>query len=229
LPTDSARKIAHTKPTRAQAGLPEDGFVFCGFNAIHKIMPDMFAVWMRLLHTNEGSVLWLSQANAAAIRNLKRQAAAHGIAPERIVFASYLPAGDEHLARLSLADLFLDTLPYNAHTTACDALWAGVPVVTAIGSTFAGRVAASLLCAIGMPEQVAQSLDDYEARALELARNPALLSAVKEKLARNRETQPLFDTAGFTRGLEAAYTAMWRRHQRGLPPEGFAVDGGTAP
>jgi predicted O-linked N-acetylglucosamine transferase (SPINDLY family) len=151
-----------------------------------------------------------------------------GISAERIIFAPFVRAPDKHLARLRLADLFLDTLPYNAHATTCDALWAGVPVVTLTGSSFAGRVGTSLLSALGLPELIADTPAAYESIALNLARNPRSLARIKKKLARNRETHPLFDTARYTRNLEAAYSAMWRRHQNGDPPASFAVDAATA-
>ena len=157
------------------------------------------------------------------MQNLKAEAARRGVPEERLVFAPFLAAPDEHLARLRLADLFLDTLPYNAHATACDALWAGLPVLTCLGTTYPGRVAASLLNAIGLPELITETLTDYEALALALAREPERLAALKAKLAANRRTAPLFDTARFTRNLEAAYRRMWVRAQGGLSPEGFAV------
>jgi protein O-GlcNAc transferase len=223
LPNDSTRVIAEGTPSRAEAGLPQSGFVFCTFNNLFKITPDGFDLWMRLLKNVEDSVLWLSQGNPSAIRNLRREAEARGVAGERIVFASYVANPDEHLARLRLADLFLDSLPYNAHATGCDALWAGVPVVTLLGRSFAGRVGASLLGAIGLPELIAHSPAEYEEIALKLARDPAALAAIKEKLGRNRMRCPLFDTTRFTRNLEAAYRTMWERHQRGEPPASFAV------
>jgi protein O-GlcNAc transferase len=229
LPNDSSRTIAGRVPTRAQAGLPEDGFVFCTFNNLSKITPEMFGLWMRLLQNVPDSVLWLSQSNPAAERNLRREAEACGIAGSRILFAPFIDAPDEHLARLRLADLFLDTLPYNAHATACDALWVGVPMVTQMGVSFAGRVGASLLTAIGLPELIAHAPSEYEALALRLARDPAALAAVKEKLARNRATHPLFDTARFTRNLERAYLAMWSRHQKGEAPASFGSSETTAP
>jgi predicted O-linked N-acetylglucosamine transferase (SPINDLY family) len=223
LPNDNARRIAERTPSRTEAGLPETGLVFCSFNNLYKITPEMFSIWMQLLSAVEGSVLWLSQANPAAIRNLRREAQAQGVAQERILFAPFVGAAAEHLARLRLADLFLDTLPYNAHATACDALWAGVPLLTLQGASFAGRVGASLLSAVGLPELIAQSPSEYEAVALKLARDASALASVKQKLTRNRETQPLFDTARFTRNLETAYTTMWERHQKGERPANFAV------
>jgi protein O-GlcNAc transferase len=226
---DDKRAIAVRKPTRAELGLPPDGFVFCSFNHTHKFAPEMFAVWMRILRGVEGSVLWLPQGNEPARRNLSREAQAHGVAPERLVFAPFVAAAEDHLARLASSDLFLGTLPCNAHATASDALWAGLPILTCKGSTFAGRIAASLLCAIGLPELVTQSLEDYEALAVSLAQDRAALAALKDKLARNRNAELLFDTAKFTRGLEAAYTHMRERSLRGEAPQGFAVDEGGAP
>ena len=155
--------------------------------------------------------------------NLGCEAERHGVSALRSVFAPRVAEISDHLARQRQADLFLDTLPYNAHTTASDALWAGLPVLTCLGETFAGRVAASLLRAVGLPELVTTSLEDYEALALRLAREPMLLASIKAKLARNRESYPLFDTARFARHIESAYTTMWERQQRGEPPLGFAV------
>jgi protein O-GlcNAc transferase len=169
-------------------------------------------------------VVWLSQANETVVGNLRAAAAARQIDPDRLVFAPRLDDAADHLARLCLADLFLDTLPYNAHATACDALWAGLPVVTCRGKAFAGRVAASLLEAVGLPDLVTQSLAEYEALALRLARDPVALAAVKARLSRNRATSPLFDADRFRRHIEAAYVAMWERWQRGESPRSFAVE-----
>ena len=219
---DTKRKIAERTPTRQQAELPQQGFVFCCFNNNWKITPDVFGVWMRLLHAVEGSELWLLGDNESTERNLRMEAQARGIDPVRIVFASRLPL-DEHLARHRVADLFLDTLPYNAHTTASDALWAGLPVLTREGTAFAGRVAASLLHAIGLPELVTHSIEDYEALALRLARDPSLLQGYRNRLATNRLTHPLFDTERFRRHIEAAYLQMWEIWQRGDQRTTFAV------
>lgn len=219
---DSKRPVAEQAATRAELGLPEQAFVFCCFNNNYKITPEFFDVWMRLLRQVDGSVLWLLEDNAYAARNLRREAEARGVAAERLVFAARMEL-DAHLARHRHADLFLDTLPYNAHTTASDALWAGLPVVTCIGKTFSGRVAASLLHAVGLPELVTQSLADYESLALKLATDRPALGAVKAKLFRNRATAPLFDTKRFARHIEAAYTGMWERHQRGEEPARFSV------
>jgi protein O-GlcNAc transferase len=217
------RKVAASTPTRREAGLPERGFVFCCFNQAVKMTPDVFDVWMRLLSRVDDSVLWLSAGNAVVSANLRSEAERRGVDPERLVFAPRVPANEDHLARQRLADLFLDTSPYNAHTSASDALWAGLPVVTCLGQAFAGRVAASMLHAIGMSELVTTSLDAYEALAFKLATEPALLGAVKAKLAARRDTHALFDTARFCRGIETAYAMMHERHRRGEPPEGFAV------
>jgi len=219
---DSRRGISGRTPARAEAGLPEAGFVFCCFNNNHKLTPDIFDLWMRLLDKVAGSALWLLEDNPAAARNLRREAERRGVAPERLVFAPRMEL-DAHLARHRLADLFLDTLPYNAHTTGSDALWAGLPVLTCMGKAFPGRVAASLLHAAGLPELVTHTLEEYEALALRLATNPPLLAGIKTKLARNRATYPLFDTDRFRRHIEAAYVTMWERVQRGEPPGNFAV------
>jgi predicted O-linked N-acetylglucosamine transferase (SPINDLY family) len=223
LANDNKRAISRDTPTRQECGLPEGGFVFCSFNNAYKISPKMFPLWMRLLRAVPNSVIWLSQASAIAMNNLDREAERYGVSRERLIFAAKVENISDHLARQRQADLFLDTLPYNAHTTASDALWAGLPVLTCLGETFAGRVAASLLKAVGLPELITTSLEDYEALALKLAREPTLLAAIKAKLANNRDTCPLFDTARFTRHIEAAYTTMWERQQRGEPPECFAV------
>ena len=215
LITDDRRVIAQRTPSRSECGLPEDGFVFCCFNNTYKLGPETFGVWMRLLTATPGSVLWLSEANATAQANLRREAEQSGVAASRLIFASRLPDVADHLARQRQADLFLDTLPYNAHTTACDALWAGVPLLTCLGTTFVGRVAASLLKAIGLDELITHSLADYEALALKLAHDPTALAALRERLARNKTSFPLFDTARTTRQIETAYTMMWERYQRG--------------
>jgi predicted O-linked N-acetylglucosamine transferase (SPINDLY family) len=220
---DSGRGVSERVPSRAEAGLPESGFVFSCFNNTVKFTPDLFDVWMRLLRNVEGSVLWLSRGTATAQANLRREAEKRGVAGDRLVVAPRVARNEDHLARVRLADLFLDTLYYNAHTTAADALWAGVPVLTCRGETFAGRVAASLLGAVGLPELITTSLADYESLALRLARDPELLASLRDKLARNRRSFPLFDTDRFTRHIEAAYTAMWERAERGEPPESFAV------
>ncbi|MSP94584.1 MAG: glycosyltransferase family 41 protein [Alphaproteobacteria bacterium] len=228
LPNDSRRRIG-VPPSRKEAGLPENAFVFCSFNNSYKFSPETFDIWMRLLRQVRNSVLWLPQNNEAAMRNLGREAEARGIAATRLIFAPFAPNAEDHLARLGLADLFLDTLPYNAHTTACDALWAGLPVLTCLGNTFAGRVAGSVLYAAGLPELVMQSPEDYEALALRLARDPEALATLRAKLAANRGQCPLFDTERSTRALEAAFAEMWRRQREGESPAHFAVDPATLP
>lgn len=219
---DSKRRLTQSEASRAEAGLPEAGVVYCCFNQHYKIRPAVFDVWMRLLRACPGSVLWLLGGEPFAMHNLRREAAVRGIESDRIVFAPKVP-NEDHIARQKLADLFLDTLPCNAHATASDALWAGLPVLTCLGNTFAGRVGASLLRAVGLPELVTESLPEYEASALSLARDPERLGAVKTRLAQNRFSQPLFDTAGFTRGLEAAFETIWRRQQAGLAPGAIAL------
>jgi predicted O-linked N-acetylglucosamine transferase (SPINDLY family) len=219
---DRARPIAQTV-SRTAAGLPDHGFVFCSFNKNYKITPDMFDVWMRLLRAVDGSVLWLFAANAAVVRNLQREAGTRGVAPDRLIFAPRLPYA-QYLAEYRLANLFLDTLPFNGGATASDALLAGLPLVTVAGEAFAARMAGSLLHAAGLPELVTHSLEDYEALALGLGQDSERLGAIRAKLDRNHASCPLFDTDRFTRHLEAAYLTMWQRVQRGLPPAGFAVE-----
>ncbi|GAB4476829.1 MAG: hypothetical protein OHK0044_22910 [Burkholderiaceae bacterium] len=234
-PNDRKRPIAATPP-RAACGLPERGFVFCCFNNTYKITPAMFDLWCRLLAQVEGSVLWLLDANLQARDNLRAEANKRGIDPQRLIFAPKLPLA-QHLARLANADLVLDTLPYNAHTTASDALWAGVPVVTCPGQTFASRVAASLLHAAGLPELVAASLDEYASIALRLARDPEANFALRNKLRQNRDSCALFDSVRYARNLEALYERMFQRWRCGqpadhLPPEprgaGIAADNPSA-
>ncbi len=219
---DRARAIADTATARKQHGLPDDAFVFCCFNDNYKITPDVFSSWMRILLAVENSVLWLFEDNATAAANLRREALARGVAPQRLIFAPRL-ANAQHLARHRCADLFLDTLPYAAHTTGSDALWTGLPVVTCVGDTFAGRVGASLLNAIGLPELIATTAAEYELLAIGLARDPCRLPPMKAKLARHRLSTPLFDTAAITRDLEAAYTAMIDRLRADLPPDHIRV------
>ena len=223
LVSDGARAISPT-PRRADEGLPEQGFVFCAFNNSYKISADVFSTWMRLLGAVEGSVLWLSQMNEHAKERLRSAAAGAGVDPARIIFAARKPSTADHLARHRLADLFVDTTGYNAHTTSNDALWAGLPVLTCAGALFPGRVAASLLCAIGLPELVTTSLEEYEALALRLARDPALLQSVRSRLENNRLTHPLFDSDRFRSHIEAAYLSMWDIWQRGEQPRSFTVE-----
>ena len=217
------KKVIGDPPSRLACGLPEQGFVFSSFNNPYKITPQLFDVWMRLLDQIEESVLWLLELDQAAKRNLLTEASRRGIGPDRIVFAPFVKL-KEHLARGSLADLCLDTLPVNAHTTASDALWSGVPVLTCRGSTFAGRVAASLLSAVGLEELITYSLEHYEALALKLARDRGLIASIRATLSHNRGIRPLFDTPRLARHVESAYFTMSERHQMGLAPEGFSVE-----
>jgi predicted O-linked N-acetylglucosamine transferase (SPINDLY family) len=219
---DRKRPIAPRTPRRADCGLPERAFVFACFNNPYKLTPEVFDIWMQLLRTLPDAVLWLLDDNEAATANLRREAEARGVSAGRLIFAPRRPPA-EHLARHRLADLFLDTLPCNAHTTASDALWAGLPLVTCRGRSFPARVAASLLHATGLPELVTEALDDYAALALRLAREPALLASLRERLARGRSTVPLFDSDRFRRHLEEGYATMWARWQSGETPRPFAV------
>ena len=205
--------------SRRQMGLPPSGFVFCCFNKSYKIVPPMFDCWMRILKRVDGSVLWLSESGEVASRNLRERAVQNGVGADRLLFAKPLPRLSDHLARYHFAGLFLDTLPYNAHTTAADALWKGLPVLTCMGETFAGRAAASLLRAVGLPELVTPTLEAYEDMAVNLALNVGKLTAIKQRLAANRLSSALFDTGLFTRNLEAAYVAIYERHQGGLAPD----------
>jgi len=220
---DAQRRIAAESPSRAACGLPEQGFVFCCFNNSYKIAPPVFAVWMRLLQQVPGSVLWLYRDNDDAVLRLRAAAAALGVDPARLVFAGKLPL-DAHLARHRRADLFLDTLPYCAHTTASDALWAGLPLVTCRGESFASRVAASLLAAVGLGELATDTMDDYAALALRLAQDPALLADIRQRLGRQAPEAALFDGDQCRRQLEAAYHKIWQHHCRGEAPRSFCVD-----
>jgi predicted O-linked N-acetylglucosamine transferase (SPINDLY family) len=221
-PNDNLRSIGLDAGRRTASGLPQDGFVFCCFNQAYKIGPAEFTIWMRLLRRVEGSVLWLLRPNAEAQASLQEEAGRHGVDPDRLVFADCLP-NPAHLARLRLADLFLDTFHYNAHTTASDALWAGLPVVTKAGRQFAARVGASLLHATGLPDLVTECAEDYEALALELATSPDKLAALRSRLAENRLSHPLFDTRLYAGKLEAAYLAAHERYRDGLAPAEIVV------
>jgi len=220
---DRQRRIAARVPSRRELHLPEQAFVFCCFNNNYKITAEIFDVWMRLLRRVDAGVLWLLKFNDFAIGNLRREAQTRGIDPERLIFAPFTSA-EEHLARHAAANLFLDTLPYNAHTTASDALWAGLPLLTCTGTTFAGRVGASLLRAAGLPELVTRNLEEYQALALELATEPSLLQSIRRKLAENRLACPLFDTDRFRRHIEAAYSTMWDIYRRGEAPRSFKIE-----
>jgi predicted O-linked N-acetylglucosamine transferase (SPINDLY family) len=219
---DNKGRVLAAVPSRVESGLPAKGFVFANFNNSYKLTPDVFAGWMRILKAVDGSILWLLEARAPFAQNLAQQAKAHGVDPARIVYAPELPP-EQHLARLTLADLILDTLPYNAHTTASDALWAGVPLLTLRGTAFPGRVAASLLTAAKLPELITETPADYEALAIKLANEPAALKALKDKLAANRDTCALFDTEKSARNIESAYARMWQRWLDGEKAESFSV------
>lgn len=208
----SSRRLELAKaPSRDAYQLPTDGFVFCSFNQTFKILPDIFDIWMRLLKTKPNSVLWLLESNPVAKSNLQREAELRGVAANRLIFAPKVPIA-EHFARHQLADLFLDTLPYNAHTTAGDALWMGLPVISCVGDTFASRVAGSLLNALDMPELITDTLESYEKKAMQLASNPAELIAIKNKLAANKASSALFNTALFTQNLENIYQSIWQKY-----------------
>jgi protein O-GlcNAc transferase len=222
-PTDNTRVISDKIVTREDMGLPNEGLVFCCFNASYKISRKEFDIWMRLLGKVENSVLWLLKSNKWAEQNLKREAEARGVSAERLIFAEKVPP-DEHLARQKLADLFLDTFNVNAHTTTSDALWAGLPVLTKLGEGFAARVAASLLRAIGLPELITESEEAYEALALALATDPNELAKIKSKLEANRLTQPLFDSEMYTRHLETGYQMAYDRYFTGHSPDHIILD-----
>ena len=221
--SERALPSAALPATRLEHGLPPEGFVFCCFNNSFKLAPATFAVWMRILRGVPGSVLWLAAHQEIVERNLRAAAAARDVAPERLIFAKRQADLGAHLTRYLLADLFLDTFPFNAHATASDALWYGVPVLTCRGNTFASRVAASLLHAVGLPDLITESFADYERIALELAANPALLAEMRARLTRNRMTCALFDTDRFRRHLESAFATMWARQQAGRSAEAFSV------
>lgn len=214
---DTKRRIADKIFTRAELGLPESGFVFCCFNNNYKITPQTFDGWMRILKQVSGSVLWLIVDDATAAANLRQEAMWRGVTADRLIFAPRMPLS-EHLARHAEADLFLDTLPYNAHTTASDALWAGLPLLTCTGTTFPGRVATSLLKAIGVPELIASAQNEFEVKAVELATHPERLAQTRQKLWAHRLTTPLFDSKRFTTNIENAYLQMYERYQAGLHP-----------
>ncbi len=222
---DQKQKISDDPFTRPDFGLPEKGFVFCSFNRNYKIEPVMFGVWMKLLNKAPDSVLWLLKSNELAERNLKSEAEARGVDGDRLIFADNMPK-DQHLARCRLADLALDTRICGGHTTTSDSLWAGVPVVTMLGSHFASRVSASLLGAVGLPELVTDNLEDYEALAFRVSQNPDELDGLTDKLARNRLSEPLFDTPRFVANLEGAYRRMWDQYLSGEPPATINVTEG---
>jgi predicted O-linked N-acetylglucosamine transferase (SPINDLY family) len=216
---DTSLKISEKIFSRKEVGLPENSFIFCCFNASYKITPATFKCWMNILSNVEGSVLWLSSMNENAINNLKNSAKQCGVSSDRIIFSTRVPSVSEHLKRIQLADLFLDTLPYNAHTTTSDALRVGLPVLTQIGDSFASRVASSLLYAVGLPELIATNEKDYEAIAIDLAKNHEKLDQIKNKLKINLETSTLYNTKLFTQHIELAYQNMYQRYQDNLGPD----------
>jgi protein O-GlcNAc transferase len=219
LPQGSRPLIAERAFKREEFGLPERGIVFCCFNNNYKISPGIFAGWMRILKRVEGSVLWLAASNTSAVRNLRAAAERADVHGGRLIFAERVPSQAEHLARHRLADLFLDTLPYNAHATASDALWAGLPVLTCLGESFAGRVAGSLLKALGLPELICASQEQYEELAVALAASPGRLAELRRRVAACRLTAPFFDMRSYAQHLEAAYERIYERYQSGLPAE----------
>jgi predicted O-linked N-acetylglucosamine transferase (SPINDLY family) len=218
-PNDSKRAFPLNAVTRAESGLPETGFVFCCFNNNYKITPSVFESWMRILRAVDGSVLWIAGMDAGAMENLRAEAVRRDVAAGRLVFAARVPQMEDHLARLRLADLFLDTQPYNAHTTASDALWSGVPLLTCPGETFASRVAASVLLAAGLPECVAPTLEAYESEAVGLAMDPERLGRLRRKVDQNRLTARLFDTGRYVSAIEDIYSQMYARYLAGLAPD----------
>jgi predicted O-linked N-acetylglucosamine transferase (SPINDLY family) len=215
MPFDSSYAIAEKTFTRGELSLPAAGFVFCCFNNGFKLTPNVFDRWMRILTRTENSVLWLAQTNPAAAGNLRREASRRGVDERRLIFADRMESLPEHLARLRAADLFLDTFPYNAHSTSLDALWAGLPVLTYAGESFPSRVTASLLRATGVPGLIAGSLSEYEEMAVDLAADAARLGQMRWMLAQNRSAAPLFDTARYARDLEVAYEIVYDRHHSG--------------
>jgi predicted O-linked N-acetylglucosamine transferase (SPINDLY family) len=217
------RREAAAGRSRQDCGLPAEGFVFCCFNNTYKLSPAFFDIWMRLQRSVPGSVLWLLEANHLVEANLRSEAGKRGVDASRLIFAPVVPSA-EHLGRHRHADLFLDTLPCNAHTTASDALWAGLPILTCRGETFAGRVAGSLLTAVGMPELITESLEQYEQTALALARDPQCLIALRQTLQKNRDTRALFDLPKFTGNIEAAYARMWQTWLSGEKPAAFSIE-----
>jgi predicted O-linked N-acetylglucosamine transferase (SPINDLY family) len=220
---DSKRKISDKLFTRKDFGLPESGFVFCCFNNSYKITPQVFGSWMRILNAVHGSVLWLLEVDSKFVQNLQKEADSRGVNANRLIFAKRMPL-PEHLARHKLADLFLDTLPYNAHTTASDALWAGLPILTQIGESFAGRVAASLLAAIELPELITSTQKEYESKAIDLATNSEKMEKLKTKLFEKKSITPLFDTQLFTDHIQKGYQLIYERCQADLPFDHIYVD-----
>ncbi|HUQ35264.1 MAG TPA: tetratricopeptide repeat protein [Aestuariivirga sp.] len=225
---DSKRPISERVFSKEELGIAGDAFVFCCFNNNYKISPEVFSSWMRILKSTGNSVLLLYLGNKKVEENLRREAQVRGVEPGRLVFAEKLPR-DEYIARFRCADLFLDTLPYNAGTTASDALWAGLPVLTCLGKAFAGRVCASILASIGLSDLITHTPGEYEALATELATQPHKLEEIRDKLKANRRTSRLFDSRRFTKNIEAAYTAMIERYTNDLPPDHIHIEENDGP
>ena len=219
---DSKRKISDKVFTKKELRLPEDGFVFCCFNQSYKITPYVFDIWMRLLKRIDGSVLWLIKDSDIGANNLKKEAQKRGVEPDRIIFADKM-ANAEHLARHKLADLFIDTFPYTAHTTCSDALWSSLPVVTRIGQSFASRVSASILTAIGLSELITKTEKEYEELTFKIANDKSLLNEIKKKLNKNRLTKPLFNTNLFTKNIESAFVIIHKRHHSNIPVKNIEI------
>jgi predicted O-linked N-acetylglucosamine transferase (SPINDLY family) len=221
---DSMRAPSSRLFTREECGLPKNAFVYCCFNNAYKFNPQVLDSWSRILLRVENSVLWISENNKLFKSNIVIEFEKRGINSNRIIFAKKMELMVDHLARSSLADIFLDTHPYNAHTTAMDSLKAGVPVLTLIGQSFAGRVAASLLNAIGLPELITHNQEEYETKAIEFGLNPQTLANIKQRLASNRLITPLFNTSRFAKNLESAYLKMYELYQAGLKPKAFHIE-----
>jgi predicted O-linked N-acetylglucosamine transferase (SPINDLY family) len=227
--SDVSRQVSSRQFTRGEMGLPERGVVYCSFNNAYKINPQMFDVWMRVLQQVPGSVLWLQGSGQERLKeNLRREASVRGVDPTRLVFADRLESMAEHLGRHRLADVFLDTLPFNAQTTAVDALWAGLPVLTCLGESSFGRIAGSVLMALGMEELVTKDVQAYEAQAVRIGLESGYAKSLKDKLEGNRKEAPLFDTTRLTRHMERAYERMHERVQQGVEPQGFEVEATTS-
>jgi len=220
---DSKKHISERVFTREELGLPASGFIFCCFNNNYKILPRTFSAWMRIMKAVDRSTLWLLEDGPQVVENLRKEAECRGIDADRLVFAKRLPHAD-YLARYHVADLFLDTLPYNAGTTASDALWCGLPVLTCVGISFASRMAASLLANVGLPELITHTYEEYESLAIQLAFDPKRLAQIKTKLADNKITQPLFDTSLFAKDIELAYRAVFDRYYSRLKPDHIYVE-----
>jgi predicted O-linked N-acetylglucosamine transferase (SPINDLY family) len=219
---DSTKKISDNIFTREELELPKDGFIFCCFNNNYKITPNVFDSWMKILKNVKDSIFWLFETNPIVIKNLQQEAKKRGVKSDRLIFAKRMTL-DKHLARLKVADLFLDTLPYTAHTTSSDALWSGLPIIVHIGQSFQSRVSASLLTAIELPELITHSEKEYEDLAIKLATNPGQFVKIKNKLKKNRLKTPLFDAKLFTKNIESAYTIMHEKYLKNLPLENIEI------